>query len=189
MAITRDGKTAYKLVVGTHYARNSDFKGDSRHDPNRLIKHDKDNPVVWSEVDLTEEFPGKFVKMEEPTLPVTPASPQRKALVAQMIDTGIAEAEDRKFLEGLSEQDFARLQRMRGAVAAPASDTAKKATSSLGDDVTDQFQQAYDNGYKIWRNAAGQHQVTSGRSKKPLNPEPLQAGEVEKFVAEYMAEE
>lgn len=171
----------YRVREGVHYALNADWKGGPRHSDDRMVRLTKGD-VLESSEDLTVKFPNKFDK-------VTPDGPGQVVVTEERIKTvnqliagaGWTEA-DRSFLQTLPEDGFARITRMSQI----QKNESKKGTSPLGDDVTDTFQQAYDNGFKVYRNAAGKHQVVLAGQTKPANLKPLEAADVDKFVATYM---
>lgn len=136
--------------------------------------------VVTTPRDLCALYPGKFeLIVEVEPVVVTPA---RRAAVQELIDGGVWLEEDRSFLEQLTDTNFTRVTRQ----TAPAKSVDHSKSTVLGDDVTDEFQQAYDEGYKVYVNAQGKYQVVKGRSKKPLNEEPLEKTQVEEFVSEHL---
>ncbi len=175
----------FELTDGVFYDKNVNFKGEERHHPDRFIRYKKGDRIE-SERDLVSIFVNKFRKVtnEGPTV-ATPANPVRKLEVQKMIEGGWEE-NGRAFLEGLSDDDFARIQRMTPTKPTANHETRKK-SSPLGEDVTDQFQRAYDEGYTVFRNALGKHQVVKG-GNKPLNPAPLDANKVESFIELHLKE-
>jgi hypothetical protein len=175
-------KEKYRLLCGIHYETNPNYQGKDRHHPERVIQYKKDD-IIESERELDKVYVNKFAKLipdeNRPTVVVTDF---RRQAVSQLISQGSVQEEDRDFLQHLPDENFARMQRM----LAKSADIPKK-PSSLGEDVTDTFQRAYDEGFKVFRNAAGKHQVCrSPNIDKPLNLKPLNQNEVEKFVADYM---
>jgi hypothetical protein len=174
----------YKLLTGVYYARNegqTNLKADDSHTLHRA--DDENTRYVESKVDLVAKFANKFeLVIPGVNAPIT-VTEARKREVTLLIQQGTWEEADRGFLETVSDDGFERLKKK----FTPASHT--KHASLLGDDVTDQFGPAYDNGLKVWRNADGKHNVTKSGGKKPLNREPLESNQVEGWVDEYLKDQ
>lgn len=137
--------------------------------------------VIETERDMQAEYPGKFDLATEDggTVVVTD---ERRQSVAQLIASSTYTEEDRGFLERLSNDGFERVVR-----ASTPKQVEGKVSSPLGDDVTHKFQVAYDNGYLVFVNGTGKHQVTRrNESTKPLNKAPLDVKGVDPFVLEHM---
>lgn len=178
-------KGRYEVVVGIAYLHNPDFKlsddGLNRHDPASHIVV-KGGSVVLSEENLEKRFPGKFKKVVEGlTVAVSEA---RKQAISKLIASGVNNEDDRSFLESLSEDGFERLQRM----IAPKQ-VEGKTISVLGSDVTSEFSQAYDGGYKVFKTPANKYQVTNKNDvNKPLNSKALDASAVDTFISSHQKE-
>lgn len=139
------------------------------------------NDIITSDVDLIAKFPNKFEKIVE-AIPVT-VSKERMEAVEALIEEGVWEEGDREFLEQLSDENYVRVTRQ---VVAPAKKSAK--ASILGEDVTDDYPKAAEEGLKVFSNPSGKFQVTKAtNTKKPLNKDPLEdkAG-VEAFIDDYL---
>ncbi len=175
---------AYKLISGIHYEKNPDFKGKSLLHPDSTVRYSAtDGPnIVMSERELDKVFVNKFEKVVPgQNAPAVPVSEDRRSAVARLIGAGWEE-KDRALLESLPEEFFQRITQPHSPVEA-----SKKVVSMLGEDVTDLFQRAYDEGFRVFRNATGKHQVTrGGGTGKPLNPKPLEAQDVDSFVGKYL---
>lgn len=182
----------YVLRQGFHYERNPDFgkpveKGKPPHP--RFIQHTK-GAKVESDEDLCTKFPNKFdpvIDDERPEV-VTEA---RRALVQELIQSGAYGDGDRRMLETLTPAAFDRVrQRTLELVRKAEAPDGRKVSSPLGEDVTDTFQVAYDEGLKVFVNAAGKYQVTRAADvKKPVNKNALTKDGVESFVKQFLAEE
>jgi len=180
-------KQSFKVLAGIHYERNPNWdpKGSKPHDPNRDVKYSQGD-IVESDRPLDELFAGKFEKAIPGVNAPVVVTEARRVQVSQLIDGGEWPNDDRKFLEELSEADFHRI--IRRSQKTIATEDRKKVTSPLGEDVTDLFQRAYDEGFKVFRNAVGKHQITKSGSAKPINKEPLDADKVDKFVGDFLKE-
>jgi hypothetical protein len=185
----------YKVKAGQHIDRNLEYEGKNPHDPagyNRFTKGD----VVLSDRPLDQIYVNKFEKVVDYNK--ANISESRKADVARLLDSHDSSwvEDDRYFLENMDDKDFARILRVSGVSANPAPDTPhvtptseNKKTSPLGDDVTEKFPRAVEEGLKVFCNAAGAHQVTKPRSTaRPLNPHLLKENEVDNFIKEYLEE-
>ena len=159
----------YKLLGGMHYEKGT------------ALPYAKGS-IVETDRDLTALYPNHFEKIVEQT--ATVVTEERRKAVQELLDLGVWTEDDRSFLEQLRDADFSRVVRQ----SAPPVPTPKKAVkhSILGDDVTDNYQQAYDEGYKVWQNPQGKFQVTKGTTKRPLNETPLEAEQVEEFVSNHV---
>jgi hypothetical protein len=174
-------KMRFKLLEGTHYEPNPNWK--SKDESRGVLKHIKRTKnddlggIVESEDDLCLKFPCKF----EPVVPGVNApiivTEARRAAVRELVASGW-DSGDTEFLEELPDDGFERIQRQ--AQRAPKG--PRKPASVFGEDVTHQFQMAYDHGYKVYCNAEGKHQVLKGSATKPMNLEPLEGDKVEDFV-------
>lgn len=174
----------YRVVAGIHWDINPNYKGTNRHHPDRLVKFETGS-ICETERDLCQEYPNKFQR-----LPLQDQAPvvtdERRDAVQDLISKGIWGEEDRKFLEDLNEDGFVRIVTHSGK---SITETRVKVVSPLGEEVTDKFQLAYDSELKVFVNATGKHQVTDKKNtNKPLNKEPLDAKEVDKFVAVWFKE-
>ena len=178
-------KHRYQVVAGIAYLHNPDFRlsedGLNRHDPASHFTV-KEGNVVLSEEDLEKRFPGKFKRIVEGHTVVV--SEARKRAIASLISSGVNTEDDRSFLESLSEDGFERLQRM----VAPKQ-VEGKVISVLGSDVTSEFQQAYDAGYKVFKTPANKYQVTTKSDpNKPLNTKALDVSAVDTFTSSHQRE-
>lgn len=199
----------FRVLDGIHYHTAVGVDPTKRHksgdDMIRMTKGD----VIESDEDLVTKFVNKFEVIPEGP-PPPPTSAARRQAVSQLLESGPWTEDDRAFLEGLSEDGFARVSKRisvpAGGVGQPALSTlpagtpvpstpvagpgpstdSKLATSHFGEDVTSLFQQAYDNNFKVFRNVAGRHQVLRSGGTKPLNKEPLGADGVDRFVAQQL---
>jgi hypothetical protein len=177
----------FKLIGGHHYEINPKYnaaglgEGNIRHHPERMIKFER-GAIIESDRPLDEIYINKFEKVHEEAPHVV--TEERKKVVSQILEAPGSQwnESDRAFLEGLKDSDFAKMMRF-----VPKLESTDSERSDLGEDVTHKFQQAYDNGFKVFVNPAGKHQVTKGG--KVLNHKPLIAAAVEVFVEKYMAEE
>lgn len=175
----------YRVLAGIHIEKNPEYKGENTHHPDRFRTF-KTGDEITSDRELDKIYVNKF----ERVVNKKPAnvSELRKADVAQLLDTPSSPwtRDDKDFLESMDDKDFARILRITG-VKPLTPPQERKVTSPLGDDVTDSFQRAYDENMKVFKNGAGKHQVTKSNSlKKPLNLQPLDAEEVDKFVETYV---
>jgi hypothetical protein len=176
----------FRVLEGMHVEPVPGFVG-SPQDPRRTKKYKKGD-IVESNRDLAETFPNKFHKLsDEEFAPPVDLEARRKE-VNSMIESGTWQEEDRRFLEHLSEENFRRLQtRLALTVSARASED--KTLSTLGTDVTSNFTRAYDEGFKVFKNAKGKFQVTARTEvNKPLNKEALDKDSVDKFVDQFLKE-
>jgi hypothetical protein len=186
MPATAAKKQRFRVLEGQAYLKNPDFAGTNPHDPARMTLLTK-GQVVDHEEDLEAKWPNKFGKVLDGQGPTIVTEARRNA-VSQLIAQGSWGDEDRGFLEGLIDDAFERIQKnaeKKGSVS--DSGSGKKHSSPLGEEVTDAFQQAYDNGFRVYRNVSGKHQVTY-KGTKPVNPKPLEAAQVETFVGDYLRE-
>lgn len=176
----------YKLINGQHNEPVPGFTG-RMDDPNRVRKY-LQGSVIESDRDLVSIFPNKFMLMSEDDLAPAVDMDKRRSAVTAMIDSGNWTDEDRHFLEHLSDKNFERITaRFSGAVT--ASTVENRTISTLGEDVTSKFGRAYDSEFKVFKNAKNKHQVTTKTEvERPLNKEPLDGKDVEKFVDMYLKE-
>lgn len=188
----------FRLLSGRFYDRGQEStKKKGPHSLDNMTLH-KAGDFVESEIDLVEKFPNKFERVIEP--PPIQVSQARKEAVTKLIDSGVWTGEDRTFLQELPDSGFDRILRQAG-IAAPKApdedeeigddedeDKAKKAKPHklFGDDVTADFTAAEANGLKVYKNAAGKHQILKGRGTKPINPEPLDEDQVHDAIGEYV---
>lgn len=159
----------------------------------------KKGSVIESDRDLEKLYPNKFTLMVEGSgvSAKRPVDEERREAVQGLIDDGVWQEEDRDFLEQLKDSDFGRILRQSAPpkVANAAAPAAKKKgrisakPSVFGDEVTDRYQRAYDEGLHVYVNAQGKYQVLKGNEKHPLNEAPLEEEQVEAFIAEYLAKE
>lgn len=171
--------TRYRVVAGQHNESDPAVNSTDPFFPKKTTKFNTGD-IIESERPLDEIFPNKFEKVVEGGGPVVITDARREA-VTKMIQGGTWAEEDRKFLEELSNDGFERVFKRNQMTE------RKRTTTVLGEDVTDLFQRAYDEGFKVFRNPAGKHQVTKGTaSTKPLNKEPLEQADVDKFVDETL---
>lgn len=173
-----------RVMGGLHHEPVPGFTGHPQ-DPDRLKVY-KRGEIVESTRDLVKVFPNQFkpVSDEEMVAPIDQEA--RKKEVDGMIQNGHWNEEDRKFLQGLSEENFKRLNN-RFSQAITAKSSEDRTLSTLGEDVTSNFQLAYDSGYKVFKNAKGKFQVTKKNDvNKPLNKEALDQAGVDKFVEQYL---
>lgn len=135
---------------------------------------------VWSDRNLMEVFPGKFAPAAEPKQ----VSEARRSAVSELIKSSSWEEVDRDFLQDLSDDDFDRCR-----VRSIFKQSIDKVQSALGNDVTSKFSMAYDNGYLVFANNEGKHQIVKkGASNKPINKTALDANGVEGFIADLLKE-
>lgn len=175
----------YEIAEGKHYEPRRDIPHREATSIENIKCFSKGEVFESDDPNLMRRFPNKFREIIERNKPeVTEA---RKGSVSMLIQSGTWGEDDRTFLEELSEENFSRLMKKIPIGLKELPDETRKVKSPLGEDVTDLFQRAYDEGYKVFRNAAGKHQITKGRSK-PLNPEPLDANQVESFIEAYSKE-
>jgi hypothetical protein len=184
----------FRMKEGIGYLPNpawSPKEGDAypHRDPERMKLYKKGD-VVEVEVnkpedDLTINFPEKFERLREAETQVSdPAA--RKAAVAELLDTGVWGPDDREFLLTVSDDGFERIRRQ--AVTRKSENLFP--SSSLGEDVTNQFVRAYDEGMKVYKNPAGKHQVVRPpEMTRPINPEPLPANKVDAFIDRWLKEQ
>ena len=198
MAVTAKPKPRheYELLVGLHYERNPDpsFWKDAEgnrhrvHDPGALIcygKNTANGSIVVSDRELDRIFPNKFRKVIHGEQRVVEVTAERRQLVDRLIESGAWQDTDRTLLESLPESFFQRMLER----TAPRVPTEGKVVSTLGEDVTHQHSRAYDEGFRVFKNAAGKHQVTRPPNHdKPLNPKPLAAEAVDEFVDRFLKE-
>lgn len=182
-------KERYELVQGIHVTPKAEFldadpatrragHGDT-HDT--LVK----GAVIESEEDLERKWVNKWRKVTSPA-PVV-VSEERKQAVSDMLVAGPWQEDDREFLEQLPDDGFQKVSLRTARPEAPQQ--KKKATSALGEDVTDQFESAQEMGLKVFKNQAGKHQVARPDAvDKPLSGKPLGANEVDKFLENYSKE-
>jgi hypothetical protein len=178
----------YKVLEGKYYGIADPTK--KFHDPKRLGKHVKGDIVV-SDQPLDEMFVNKFEKLIPGVSAPIIVTPERKAAVDRVIEAGPWGDEDRNMLEELPEVAFTRITAVVGDKASKGKSATgtdeKKATSPLGDDVTDTYGTAYDNNLKVFRNPKGQLNITKANNwKKPVNKEPLEPAQVEGWIAQYL---
>jgi hypothetical protein len=175
----------YKVKCGKYYARNPEYGGTNPHDPAAKVMY-KRGEIVSTDEDLEANFANAFEKVLEPQKKTVTEA--RKKAVYGLIELpkSMWTEDDREFLENVDDADFDRL--VKKSQPKTLSEGVNKVTSVLGEDVTDTFGRAFDEGFKVFRNAAGKHQVTRGDSTKPLNPSPLDAKDVDKFVDRYLKE-
>lgn len=183
-----DTMKRYRLMNGFHSEPRRGFKGQM-HDPERLEHFDAKNAaVVESDRPLDKIFPNKFrlVTKQEEQPPVN--IEVRRPLVDHMIASGHWVDDDRDFLETLPDDNFKRLQdRFNQAITAKAQEG--KIISNLGDDVTSQFQAAWDAGFLVFKNAKNKYQVTRKQEpNKPINKEALNDDQVDSFVVKFLKE-
>lgn len=174
----------YKLIGGRHYEAKPNRDINARHDPNSHTQYERGD-VIESDRDLERLYLGKFEKIVEAAAPVI--TEERRQAVEAMIQSGQWSEDDRDFLLSLQNSDFARVTRAVPKSEGPVASEQKRSSSILGEDITDQFGRAYDEGLRVFRNQAGKCQVTrSNNTKKPLNKEPLEEAQVSAFVEDFL---
>lgn len=174
-------KNRYRVVAGIHAERQNFDPGVKPSLPGNTKVYST-NDIVESEEELDKQYVGKFEKViEAQKQPVTEA---RRQAVAQLILQGQWGEDDRTFLEELPEDGFRRIVAHSGAKLSTVGDAGTQAAHGVN--VTDNFQQAYDNQFRVYQRPDGKHMLFRGGAKKPLNDVPLDAAEVEPFVANYM---
>jgi hypothetical protein len=187
-------KRRYRVIAGQHWARNPAYNPSTNEGRDRRKSHVlyKQGDVIESEENLAQKYDGKFELI--PEMPQVEVTAERRQAAKALIDSGSWTQEDKEFLETMPPDNFQRVMRnaMQGGKTPPPMEsepppTGKKA-STLGENITAKFQVAYDEGFQVWVNLAGKHQVTMGNSKKPINPEPLAEEEVDKWVMAYLKE-
>jgi hypothetical protein len=143
---------------------------------------------VESEQDLLKKFPNKFKLVTEQGQ-IVEVTPERRAKVLELIESGVWDKGAQAFLETLAPVNFANIERqslMVRANQARAEAESKADVTAFGTDVTDRFQQAYDNGLKVFASTGGKFNVTKPGARKAINRSPLAEDAVEAFVAEYL---
>lgn len=159
--------------------------------------------VVESDRDLENIFRNRFEKVIPGINTPVVVTDARRQEVGRLIEGGTWSEDDRSFLEGLSEDDYARLQRKFGQGApgglaetegqggkedAPPAGRQQKVRSHLGEDVTEQFPKASQAGFSVFKNPAGKHQLLAAESRgkgKPVNKEAMDAADVDGWVEEH----
>lgn len=178
----------YVLLEGFHYTTRSvtDSQGRVR---NELVKHTKGDEID-SDDDLCTKFVNKF-RLKDDGMQAKEITAERRAAVERLIQSGSWPESDRQFLFTVSDDGFGRITRRdqtRDEASPPSEGEPVKAKSRLGDDVTDQFQEAYDNGLLVFLNGNGKYQVA--RTDKPtkcLNKEALGSpAAVEVFLKDFL---
>jgi hypothetical protein len=189
MAVATVKKERYRVVTGVHYDLNPNFnpeklglsKEQAAMHPDRLKRYEQGD-VIETDQPYDKKYANKFEKVR-PGDVATVVTDERRAEVADLLEADKNWQEsDRKFLEELSDENFGRIRRhteQRQQV---------ENVGPLGRDVTSQFQRAYDEGFKVFVNSQGKHQLTRGPNAKPLNKEPLEGKEVDKWVNQYLKE-
>lgn len=183
----------FKVLTSIHYARpDENKKRKGPHNLSHMVPY-KRGEIIESDEDLVTKYPNKFERIVEAG-PVVVTQARREA-VAKLIETEVWTDDDRTFLEELPDSGFNRILR-QAKIEPPkdpdAEEDKPKATagksSALGDDVTETFSIAVDNDMKVFKNAAGLFQITKGKSKKPINEEPLEEVQVEAWIQSYLEE-
>jgi hypothetical protein len=195
----------FELLKGLHYEPDPawtpnpalDFSANYK-DPDRLCKFSvaEGNVIVEARRDLCAEFPNKFRPVIEQAQGFE-LTEERVKLVDEMIASGRwKEATDRAFLQQLPEATFQRIRQREQEQAqslanagniATQQQSSTKVNSPLGQDITDAFQRAYDEGFRVFVNATGKHSVTKrDNPNTALNRKPLTKDEVEGFVGQWL---
>jgi len=174
----------YELMGGQFYDLNPNWKGSDPHDPEKRILY-RQGQVVTSTRSLDQVFPNKFREVVDQVIAPREVSVERRNYVQQILDQGPYSEDDRSFLEQMDDDGFGRIQ--RALLKSSAAETSKRMSSILGEDVTDQFQIAYDHQYKVFRHpSSGKFHVTKGSHNKPLNDSGLEKDKVDPFVTQHM---
>lgn len=175
-------KQRFRVLAGIHSEgtrEGTDANGDPALEPINYQANDPNNNVVESTRPLDRIFPNKFERIVEQAPPKAAVSDDRRAAVGAMVESGRWSEDDRDFLEQLPEDRFVKVG---GSTFAGA---AKIESMPLGEDVTAQFK-GLPPDYKVWRNAAGKHQVTKGTdAAKPVNKDALDQAQVVKFAQDH----
>jgi hypothetical protein len=179
-------KLPYELKQGTHYEPGDDGL------PVMYNRQPNSPPVyVMSDRRLDEIFENKFSKVTEVQLSaLLPVPEERKADVQSLIEAGTWTEEDREFLEHLPEDKFGKFMKTAGIKPTVAAGTeTEDHPTLLGEDVTTKFKKAKEAGLRVFRNPAGKHQVVKPDAlQKPVNMEPLEANQVDKWVVDHKSE-
>lgn len=180
----------FRVLQGTHHEINpkgapniKDSMGNERFAENRHNAFIA-GQIFESDKPLDEIFVNKFERVIDGVPLVIQVTDARRQAVQELIQKGSWGEDDRKFLEELSEDGWTRIA--RHSTLRP--EETRKINSILGEDVTDSFQRAYDEGFRVFKNVAGKHQVTRGDHSKPLNKVPLEANRVEAFIEQILKE-
>jgi hypothetical protein len=186
---TQPAMQGYKVLEGTHYARTRPYDpADPKSIGKSLTAHTlyHKGDVVYSDEPLDQKYACKFEKVIPGVNAPVVVTDARRYEVTMLIQQGRWSEDDRKFLEELTDENFSRVN--KHAVGQSNTPPERKKTI-LGDDVTDTFQRAYDEGFRVYRNASGKHQVTRPPNiNKPLNKEALEADKVDLFVGTWLKE-
>ena len=190
----------YQVVEGFHHepAKRESREGQKVGKPVAFDTYTKGD-VVESERDLIAIFPNKFrLVPEDQGIGQQNVSKVRCEQVAALIQTGAYDEGDRFFLEHLTDDGFRRVQTAIArrqeqetvATEAPVNPNASQVAqirSRFGTNVTDQFQLAYDEGFCVFVNGQGKHQVTKrDKPTKALNVEALDREQVEPFIKGWL---
>lgn len=180
----------FKLLASFHYERGAD-SGGRRHNLDDMVKFVKGD-IIETDVDLVAKWPNKFERIiEAPPIHVSEA---RRAAVALLIENDpVWEESDRQVLHEMPEATFGKVFAKSG-LTMPEEEAeepekpqhVKKAAPVKDKDVTGDFILASDNGLRVTCNEAGEHSVFKGKSKKPMNVEPLTAETVNQFITDEL---
>lgn len=195
----------YQVVAGRH---NEPIRDKPRREgeigkPTSVRSYGPGEPegdIIETDEDMIKRFPGKFRLLPDES-DVPEVTDARRVAVTELIRTGAYQEGDRVFLERLPGDGFnrilarerRRLEEQRQNDEAPSQDEGKSAIGSVksrfGTNVTDQFQVAYDEGFLVFVNGAGKHQVTKRDAPtKALNKEALPKEGVEPFIKDWLQE-
>lgn len=119
--------------------------------------------VVESKVDLAAKFANKFVRVDDQT-----SEPRDRSSTFDKPDV------------------TDNPTKHRDKVAADKQDGGT-GTSVLGEDVTEDFELAKENGLVVFKDGKNFNVVEPEAIDKPLNPKPLKQSAVDKFVEDYVA--